>query len=177
MGKISDSVQHSNSIVRLRGLRGWSLRELALASRIDEWALRELEVGGMGMHAGHMRRLSITFDCTVEELCTPCVSRRNPQISRARSIANLELGRGAKRWAGKLAVPEHAAPLVRELFGVMNEKGILIREAATGSGVSARTISDWRYRRSPTLDTFVAVLENIGCTLQIGRSNEPEGDR
>ena len=158
---------HPNSIVRFRGLRGWKLTDLAQISRIDEWTLRHLETGKNEMHAGHMHRLSTVFQCTVEALLQPCVSRRNPQQSRKRSINNLNKGRGAPRYAGKLSVPDDAPELVRDLYGLMNEQKLLVGDVAAGSGVSTRAISDWRYRRSPTRQSFEAVLNNFGYRLQI----------
>ena len=95
------------------------------------------------------------------------MSRRNPQQSRKRSINNLNKGRGAPRYAGKLSVPDDAPELVRDLYGLMNEQKLLVGDVAAGSGVSTRAISDWRYRRSPTRQSFEAVLNNFGYRLQI----------
>ena len=119
------------------------------------------------MHAGHMSRLSTTFGCTVEELCKPCISRRNPQLSRKRSKINLENGRGSRRYGGNLKVPDAAHELVRDLFNLMNDHKLLVGDVADGSGVSPRAISDWRYRRSPTVQSFQAVLRNFGYRLAI----------
>ena len=154
--------KHPNSIVKYRGIKGWSLPELALASRIDEWTVRQLETG-------HMSRLSSVFNVTAEDLLRPCVSRRNPQQSRKRSIDNLDKGRGAHRYAGKLAVPDNAPELVRDLYQLMNEHKLLVGDVVEGSGVSKKTVSEWRYRRSPTVQSFEAVLGNIGYRLQIVR--------
>jgi transcriptional regulator with XRE-family HTH domain len=159
--------RHPNSIVRLRGKRGWSIRQLAAASRLDEGTLRSLETGRTKLHSGHMQRLSTTFCVTVEELLTPCISRRNPQLSRGRTQANLKAGRGAARWAGRLPIPEHAHPLVKILFETMNKRQVMIEDLARQSGVGRRAISDWRYRRSPNLASFEAALGALGCELII----------
>jgi hypothetical protein len=131
-----------------------------------------IETGTVAMHAGHMHRLSTVFDITVEELCRPCVSRRSPQIAARHSRENLKKGRGAARWAGRLAIPEHAPPLVRELFGLLNKHKLLIQHACDGSGVSRATVSEWRYRRTPTLSSFEAVLTNLGYELRIVELDE-----
>jgi transcriptional regulator with XRE-family HTH domain len=163
---------HPNSIARFRGIKGWSLKELSRVSRIDEWTVRHLETGKLDMHAGHMSRLSTLFDVTVDELCKPCVSRRNPQQSRSRSLDNLDKGRGHARYAGKLKVPDNRADLIRELYEILNKHKLLVADAADGSGVSPVAVSDWRYRRSPTLQSFEAVLNNIGYSLQIVRDDD-----
>jgi transcriptional regulator with XRE-family HTH domain len=164
--------RHPNSIVRLRGRRGWSLKQLAAASRLSEGTLRALEIGQTKLHSGHMQRLSTTFDCTVEELLTPCVSRRNPQLARGRSQANLEGGRGAARWAGRLPIPKRAHPLVRQLFELMNEKQVMITDVAEAAGVGRRAISEWRYRSSPSLASFEAALGALGYELKIVEESE-----
>ena len=161
--------KHPNSIARYRGIKGWSLPELAQASRIDEWTVRQLETGKLEMHSGHMSRLSSVFNVTAEELLRPCVSRRNPQQSRKRSLDNLAKGRAPSRYAGKLKVPDNAPELVRDLYDLINEHKLLVGDVAEGSGVSKKAVSEWRYRRSPTLQSFEAVLGNIGYRLQIVR--------
>ena len=161
--------RHPNSIARYRGIAGWSLPQLAQASRIDPWTVRQLETGKLEMHSGHILRLSRVFNVTAEELLRPCVSRRNPQQSRKRSLDNLDKGRGAARYAGKLKVPDNAPGLVRDLYELMNKHKLLVGDVAEGSGVSKKAVSEWRYRRSPTLQSFEAVLGNIGYRLQIVR--------
>lgn len=166
---------HPNSIVRLRGAAGWSLHDLARVSRIDEWTIRQLEVGKVQMHMGHKRRFMDVFNVTEDDLLKPCRSRRNPQISRARSLRNLDRGRGAARWAGKLKIPEKAHPLVRELFEIMNQHQLLIDDVVNGSGVKRAAVSEWRHRRSPSLTSFEAVLSNMGYKLVIEEDIEPDG--
>ena len=158
---------HPNSIVQLRGKCDWSLQDLEKHSRIDEWTLRHLETGKVTLHAGHIQRLSTVFGCTAEELLKPCRARRNPQLSRRRSLQNLELGRGPRRWAGNLTVPEKGHPLVRDLYQLMNANKILIKDLVQPSGVKATTISEWRYRRTPNVASLEAVLNALGFKLDI----------
>lgn len=159
--------RHPNSIVRLRGKRGWTLKQLAAKSRLNEETIRALELGLSEMHAGHIRRLSLTFDVGAAELLTPCISSRRPQVAMARARANLQAGRGKTRWAGRIPIPARAHPLVRELFRIANSKKVMLADLASESGVSRSTISDWRYRRSPSLVVFEAVLGALGYELRI----------
>ena len=169
---VAQKTKHPNSIVKFRGKNGWSLKELAAASRIDEWTLRQLETGKQDMHHGHMRRLSITFRCEPDELLAPCVSQRNPQIANKRSLKNLEKARGAKRWAGRLTIPRRAHPLVKQLYQTMNKNKVMISDLSEPSGVSRATISDWRYTRTPSLATFEAVLNVLGYKLKIVKKDD-----
>jgi len=77
------------------------------------------------------------------------------------------MNRLGTRWRGKLPVPKHAHPLVRQLFREMNEQCTTIREVAERARFRAGTISDWRYRRDPTLSNFVAALNVIGLDLKV----------
>jgi transcriptional regulator with XRE-family HTH domain len=56
----------------------------------------------------------------------------------------------------------------------MNRDFLMIKDVAEGSGVSPATISDWRYTRSPSLNTFEAVLNNMGYRLKIVRQDDDE---
>ncbi len=77
------------------------------------------------------------------------------------------MNRVATRWRGKLPIPEHAHPLVRQLFREMNAQCTTIREVAERATFRAGTISDWRYCREPTLCNFVAALNVLGLDLKI----------
>lgn len=72
-----------------------------------------------------------------------------------------------KRWRGRLAVPQHACPLVRQMFEIMNAERTLISDIAGRAGLRRGTISDWRYRRVPTLANFEAALNALGYELSI----------
>ena len=164
---------HPNSIVRFRGKKGWSIRQLAARVKLDEWTVRNLEkeTGGMKLHAGHKSIFSQVFKCSVEELEQPCISPRNPQMPirrrRRKSNENLRLGRGSARWAGNLNIPENAHPLVRRLFQIMNQHQIMIKDVSIITGVSVQTISSWRYERSPNLMNMEAALNGLGYRLEI----------
>ncbi len=72
----------------------------------------------------------------------------------------------SKRWRGKLPIPQHAHPLVRETFRIMNAKSSLASEVAGKAGVSPCTIYGWK-EVNPSLDTFQAVLNALGFELVI----------
>lgn len=74
---------------------------------------------------------------------------------------------GHLRWAGKLAVPEKAHPLVRRLFELMNEERVCMHDVAARAGVRRGTISDWRYNRNPQLPVFEAACNALGYELVI----------
>lgn len=71
----------------------------------------------------------------------------------------------AARWRGKVPIPKKAHPLVRQLFKMMNADGITLRELAEMSGVGVKTLSDWRYRRAPTLALFIAAANALGMEV------------
>lgn len=174
MGKVGDPRPHPNSVVKYRGKAGWSVEQLASIARLDPWTIRALETGRMKLHGGHVNKFSQIFDVTHEAILQPCVSPRNPQMNKRRSMRNLAAGRGRNKWAGKLPVPDKAPPLVRELYTMMNRDRLMIKDVAEGSGVSPATVSDWRYTRSPSLSTFEAVLNNMGYKLKIVRQDDDE---
>lgn len=93
--------------------------------------------------------------------------RWKSEESRARSMASLALGRRDARWRGNLTIPEHAHPLVRRMFELMNEEKVVMRDIAPKAGIQPCTISTWRYRSAPTLPLFQAALNALGYDLAI----------
>mgnify|MGYP002784846323 FL=1 len=73
------------------------------------------------------------------------------------------------RWRGKLPVPRHVHPLVRQFFAKLNEEQTTISEVAARSGHRRGTISDWRYRRAPSIADFDAALNTLDLELTIRR--------
>lgn len=76
------------------------------------------------------------------------------------------------RWRGKLPVPKHSHPLVRRLFRQINIEQATLTEVAARSGLRRATLSDWRYRREPTLSNFNAALNVMGLELCIREKKE-----
>lgn len=158
---------HPNSIVRYRARANLSLKQLAHKMKMDAGTVGALETGKLKLHLGHISLLCKIFHCEPHDILEPCVSRRNSAVQLRKSRRNLELARGAKRWAGKLKIPEHAHPLVRQLFELMNDQKIMIADVAEPSGISRNTISEWRYRRAPSVVSLEAVLNSFGYQLKI----------
>jgi DNA-binding XRE family transcriptional regulator len=164
---VAEKRSHPNSIVKMRGKAGYTIEQLASVSRIDEWTIRGLETGKVRLHEGHKSKLCQVFRCSVEELLEPCRSQRNPQIAKRHSDQNLEKGRRGRRWAGKLPIPDATQPLVRTLYELLNERKLSISDVARPSGIALNTISEWRYRRSPSVNSLQAVLNALGHQLAI----------
>ena len=160
-------VFHPNSIVKFRGKRGWSVKACAEAVGCDEWSVRNLEMGHTNLHDNYIEMFCQAFHCTRAQLLAPCWSPRNAGVKRKRSNRNLEQGRGAKRWAGKLTVPKKCDPLVRQVFQLINEQRASLTDVSEKAGVRRCTLSDWRYRRNPNLLSLQAVVQALGYRLTI----------
>ena len=76
------------------------------------------------------------------------------------------------RWRGKLPIPQHAHPLVRQFFRQLNYDKTTITEVAARTSIRRGTISDWRYSREPSISMFDAALNAIGFELYIRRRRE-----
>jgi len=143
-----------------------------MAAKMDAFTFAGVERGEINLHDGRAVTLAELFKCTIDELRAPCIA---PGIAprpvvKAESRKNHKGGRG--RWAGRLKIPAKAHPLVREMFELLNDQRMVISDIADKSGVRAGTISDWRYRRSPTVVTFEAALNALGFELVIRRRKE-----
>jgi hypothetical protein len=71
------------------------------------------------------------------------------------------------RWRGKLPIPADATPLVRELFRSMNRQRATIGEIGARSGITYQAISEWRYRRKPSLENFIAAANALGLDVKL----------
>ena len=162
---------HPNSLVKLRAKKGLSIKAFAKAVRLDPGTVSDLEVGRLKLHAGHINLFTKYFGCFKEDILKPCRSVRNAHIGTKHSLQNLDLGRGAARWGGKLPIPPKAHPLVRELFTLMNERGLLIKDITEATGIGRSTISEWRYSRNPSLHDIIACFNSIGFKLVVARDD------
>lgn len=72
-----------------------------------------------------------------------------------------------KNWRGRLPIPHSVSPLVRKLFGILNDRHMTILDLGEAAGLNPRTISSWRYNREPTLGNFEAALNAAGYNLAI----------
>ena len=71
------------------------------------------------------------------------------------------------RWRGKLPIPERVDPAVAELYRLLNEEKTTVSEVAVRAGLRRGSISDWRYRRCPTVANLRAVLNAFGYDLAV----------
>lgn len=79
-----------------------------------------------------------------------------------------------KRWRGKHTVPEHAHPLVRKFFELLNADGATQTEICARAGLSIQTTKGWR-KKSPQLVTFEAALNTLGYRLAIVPEERGDG--
>jgi hypothetical protein len=71
------------------------------------------------------------------------------------------------RWRGKLTIPAHAHPLVRELIKLANEEMTGLTEIANRAGLRPSTVFHWRRKSTPNLANFVAALNTMDYDLKI----------
>lgn len=71
------------------------------------------------------------------------------------------------RWRGKIPIPPHCHPFVRELIVIANEQQTTMREIATRAGLRECTIGNWRYKCKPGLEGLQAALNVLGYELHI----------
>lgn len=77
------------------------------------------------------------------------------------------MNRMGTRWRGKIPIPPHAHPLVRELITAANEQQTTITEIAGRTNMPRETISDWRYCRMPRVDNLVAAFNALDLDLAV----------
>jgi transposase-like protein len=85
---------------------------------------------------------------------------------RARKAAGISRYFAAGR-PRPLPIPMHAHPLVRQLFEIVNAERTSLRELGERAGVNRETLSLWRRRHMPVLDTFEAALNALDYELVI----------
>ncbi|MFK4047251.1 hypothetical protein ACI2KH_20040 [Roseomonas mucosa] len=73
-------------------------------------------------------------------------------------------------------VPERADPVIRRLFGLMNEERLGWADLAERSGVSERTIRAWRTAYAPSLPSIQAVLGVFGYELVVRKTKAREDE-
>jgi hypothetical protein len=74
---------------------------------------------------------------------------------------------------GRIAIPAHAHPLVRQFIAEMNKQQATYAELAARTKVGVDTMRYWPKRHIPRLDTFEAALNALGLKLVIRRIEEP----
>lgn len=77
------------------------------------------------------------------------------------------------RWRGKIPIPPHAHPLVRQFIEIANDQQTTMCEIAERVGIRDRTVSNWRYRAVPQLALFEAALNVLDYELVIRKRRCP----
>jgi hypothetical protein len=60
-----------------------------------------------------------------------------------------------------------AHPLVKQLYEIMEDKKLSLRDVAERADVSSKAMIKWKRWRSPTLVTFEAALRATGYELMV----------
>lgn len=71
------------------------------------------------------------------------------------------------RWRGRIRIPQHAHPLVRQLIAIMNDQHVLRTEVAARAGLSICGMRDWSMRKSPQVVTLEAAANVLGYRLAL----------
>lgn len=71
------------------------------------------------------------------------------------------------RFRGRMSIPKHVHPVVAKLFREMNQQRTTLGEVAERSGLSVTCLSDWRYRKMPTVANLDAAFNALGLTLTV----------
>lgn len=74
---------------------------------------------------------------------------------------------GGERWRGKLPVPEHAHPLVRDLVRELNEQRTTISEMADRAAVCRQAVRKWQDSTMPRVDLLDACFNALGYRLAV----------
>jgi transcriptional regulator with XRE-family HTH domain len=64
-----------------------------------------------------------------------------------------------------VTVPERAHPIVRFIFAEMKRQGVTYAQMSERSGLARETITAWRTRNKPDLDSIEAALGVLGYRL------------
>ncbi len=64
-------------------------------------------------------------------------------------------------------VPDHAHPLVKRLFELMQHERIGVLDMAARAGVNGNTLRDWRNRTLPNVANLDACLNVLGYRLTV----------
>lgn len=78
------------------------------------------------------------------------------------------------RWRGKLAIPEHAHPIVRRLIAEANQQETTMAEITQRAGLRRGAISQWTRTNHPRVDQVEAALNVLDLTLVVGRRRLPK---
>lgn len=66
-------------------------------------------------------------------------------------------------------IPQHAHPLVRELFSLVRRRGVTLRSVARKAGLHEDIFTAWRRESSPNVVSLEAALNVLGHELVVQR--------
>lgn len=66
-------------------------------------------------------------------------------------------------------IPQHAHPLVRELFSLVRRRGVTLRSVARKAGLHEDVFTTWRRKSSPNIVNLEAALNALGHELVVQR--------
>lgn len=66
-----------------------------------------------------------------------------------------------------MPIPRRVNPLVKRLFKILRKREMSVSELGYISGLSFRTINEWKSRNTPSLNNFEACLNALGYRLKI----------
>lgn len=76
---------------------------------------------------------------------------------------------GVMRKFRSVSIPQHAHPLVRQLFAEMNHQRIGIMDMAERSGIAHGTFKGWRTKHCPRVAELEACFNVLGMRLTTRR--------
>ena len=150
----------------------------AIGRQDNRWFDEARSLFAAGMPAFEIARKFDVSTHRVRMVCEPAfaaqhrargVARRMGEVSklqRSRNKTGWACG-GEARWRGRIPIPEHTHPLVRQFIRHLNDQQTTITEVAERAGYRKGTVSSWRYTQMPRLDNFANVLEVLGLELVI----------
>lgn len=75
-------------------------------------------------------------------------------------------------YRGRIPLPPHAHPLVKQLIVHANQQKTFLHEIAERAGIASHTLSNWRYQSTPHLVGLIAALNVLGLDLAIVHRKE-----
>ncbi|MFS2011289.1 helix-turn-helix domain-containing protein [Azospirillum sp. CT11-132] len=69
--------------------------------------------------------------------------------------------------ASRASIPERAHPIAKAIFGAMRDRGVTYAELSARSGLARETITAWRKRNKPDLESAEAALGVLGLKLAV----------
>lgn len=89
-----------------------------------------------------------------------------PDVRAKLGVGQKRRAHGGNNQRGRLPIPEHAHPLVRATYRLINKERTTQKDIALRAGLGRTTVHLWQ-RQNPRIDSMEAVLNALGYKLQI----------